>query len=167
MGTTHRSLAAIAAIIFGAAALSGCTSAEATATQPTVTPSSASSFASASAPAKDLPGSAIIFEVQKKQIGPKTSTPGTVVKHYSGTGPTTLHIPPLAPGQKRLGSIVICSGAGEWKVSFARVGWSSGVCSTENSSTAIYELPAPSKDTAVTIDVPADANVWLTVFSTK
>jgi hypothetical protein len=157
MGKTYKLPAVVAAAVLGTAALSGCTSAEPAPTQPPAT--SASAF----------DDSAIIFQVQKDQIGDKATPPGTVMKQYSGTGSATVHVPPLPAGQKSLGSTVICSGSGEWNVSIdqATSGWSRGTCSMDGGSVARYQLANPSKETAVRVDVPAGTNVWVTFFSTE
>ncbi|MGA7207088.1 MAG: hypothetical protein WBX27_20945 [Specibacter sp.] len=157
MGKSHSLLAMVAATVLGAAALSGCTSAEPAPTQPPATTASA------------FDDSAIIFAVQKGQVEKDQAISGTVLKQYSGTGPATISIPPLAEGQKQLGATAICSGSGDWKIAIDKVGpgWGSSGCSMDGGNSMSFPLPDPAKGSTVMVDVGADVKVWVTVFSTE
>ncbi len=160
MGMRQCALAVTGTLLGGVLVLTGCTA-----------PSSRQSpppFAETRPSNLTAPHGAIIFEVQKSMVE-GSQTLGTLLRQYSGKGPAVLHVPPLANGQKRLGFTVICSGSSQWTVSVDQVGpgGSSGTCSMKGGISTSYALPVPTKESIIKVAVAADADVWVTVYSTK
>lgn len=162
MGITRRAPAIIGTILIAALTLAGCTS-------PAPAPSQAPRTAEISPSGGAAPNEAIIFEVQKASVE-GSPTRGTVLKQYSGTGPATISIGPLPKGHKKLGTTVLCSGTGDWKVNIVQdgtPGWGSSGCSLSGGSSIAYPVANPAKDSTVKVDVAANATLWVTVYSTK
>lgn len=109
-----------------------------------------------------------IFEQQKARVeGPATS--GLVLKQFSGTGPSIIHIDSLPEGYTQMGWTVACTGAGEWEASIVQTepAWSESGCSLESLSSATYPLDENVKEPALEVRVEKDAQVWVTIFATK
>lgn len=91
-----------------------------------------------------------------------------VLKQFSGTGSSTIHLGPVPGGYKQLGTTVICTGSGDWETIFVQdgSGWGKGGCTLEGGTSVSYPVDEPAKDQAVEIKVDAGTRVWVTVFAT-
>lgn len=137
--------------------LSGCTSGDRT---PAQTPEPSNS--------ESGQDNVKIFEQQRSNVeGPETS--GLVLKQFSATGPSTIHVGSLPEGYKQVGTAVACTGAGGWETAIVQPApaWSKGECSLEAVGSALYSLDEPAKDHSVDVKVEADTQVWVTIFATK
>ncbi|GAA1496258.1 hypothetical protein [Paeniglutamicibacter kerguelensis] len=157
MENKKNAMSLLATVMLATFALSGCTSGD-KAPVPMPEPSNTES-------SQD---NAKIFEQQKSNVE-GTATSGLVLKQFSGTGPSTIHVGSLPEGYKQVGTTVACTGAGDWEASIVQTepAWSKSGCSLEAVGSALYSLDEPAKDHSVEVKVEADAQIWITIFATK
>ena len=154
MGKSRRAAALLVALAWGTLALSGCTDA---APAPTQAPTTAAGNYDA-----------IIFESQRSMLK-HLPAKGTVLRQYTGTGPATIDIGPLASGDKQLGVTVICDGAGGWETRIVENGdgWAGSGCDIVSGTLASFPVATPAMPSNVKITVAGDAHAWVTFYSTK
>lgn len=99
----------------------------------------------------------------------ETYPSAAITAQSEGIGRIEVGVSAIAAGHATLGATVACTGSGQWKVKLSDGAehWASGDCATDGGGVLSVQVKDAAQAMAVEATVDADAQIWLTTFTSQ